>query len=772
MINSRFALTIVMLAICRLAAAQGEATPVPGTLIRTAPGPAPVVPPPPVNTAPVEDAPQPRIIRGNDRVISTPQPAQPLTGSANTFRFEEAPLLDVVHIILRDVLKVDYVVHPPVSGAVTLTTKGDVSPDQAIYLLEGALQANGMSMAQDSRGVYHVGRPDALRGIVATPRQVGSGPLPPGYGAIVVPLEYIGAAEMAAILRPMLPPDALVRVDTVRNLLVLAGNRNQAEGWLNIVSTFDVNLLKGMSVGVFPLKNATVKEIEEALQLMSPGGARPPATPSTPGARTASTASAQAAGASLAENFPLFGAVRVMPIERLNSVLVVSPRAAYLEEARRWIERLDQPGGSAAEPKLHVYPVQNGSARHLADVLNGIFGGGDIKPAGGSGVSPGLNATTATSALGLGARSSGLGSSSGAGGLAGVGGISGMRSGSTGQATGTGQPASAAASSLSIGALRVVADEVNNAILVYGTSGEYAKIEATLKRLDIPPTQVLIEASIVEVTLTNDLEYGLQWAFSEGFSNGKVGTSILSRAAGGVLGGPLAGFSYTLRNSAGNVRAVLNALADKQLVKVISSPSLMVLDNHTAQIVVGNQQPIRSGETITTGGLVSSSIQYKDTGVALSVTPSVNSGNMVTMSVNQAVTDVGQIDDATGQRAFLQRQIDSKVAIRSGETLVLGGLIRDNSTGGSTGLPVLHEIPILGALFGNKKRNDQRTELLVIITPRVIRSDQDAREVSAEVRDRMKSFIGYQPFSPVIPPGPASSPPLQPGAPSPVPQQP
>ena len=166
----------------------------------------------------------------------------------------------------------------------------------------------------------------------------------------------------------------------------------------------------------------------------------------------------------------------------------------------------------------------------------------------------------------------------------------------------------------------------------------------------------------------------------------------------------------------------------------------MVLDNHTAAIAVGNQQPIQSGTTITTGGNVTSSIQYKDTGVNLSVTPSVNAGNIVTMQINQAVTDVGQIDTATGQRAFLQRQITSKVAVRSGEALVLGGLIRDNNTTGRSGVPFLQDIPLLGNLFGTNTRSGSRTELLVVITPRVVRSDQDVREVSAELRDRMKSF--------------------------------
>ena len=142
------------------------------------------------------------------------------------------------------------------------------------------------------------------------------------------------------------------------------------------------------------------------------------------------------------------------------------------------------------------------------------------------------------------------------------------------------------------------------------------------------------------------------------------------------------------------------------------------------------------------------------------MTPSVNAGNMVTMTINQAVTDVGQIDVATGQRAFLQRQIASKVAVRSGETLVLGGLIRDNNTNGSNGVPGLHEIPVFGALFGTKTSNGQRTELLVIITPRVVRSDQDARDVGAEMRDRMTSFIGYEPFGKIAPAAPAALPAL------------
>ena len=679
---------------------------------------------------------QPRIIRGNDQVVAPANNQGQVTGAPAAFKFEEAPLSEVVGLILRDIVKVDYVIHPPINGAVTLATQGEVSPDQAIFLLEAALQANGLVMARDTRGTYHIGRPDALKGIVPAIRQAaGSAPLPPGYGAIVVPLKYMGAGEMAAILRPMAAPEAIVRVDTVRNLLVLVGTRTQAEGWLDIVATFDVDLLKGMSVGVFPLKHVTTGEVEAALRLFSTGAA--PAATGAPGPGAAAAAgAARAAEAAAVTSAPFYGALRILPIERINSVIVVTSRASYLDEARRWIEKLDQPGGNSAEAQLFVYPVQNGNAAHLASVLNGLFGGADTavtQPAR-SGVAPGLQQSTATTtgfgtaAVGAAARTAG-GSASGA---------------STVQGTGL------TTLTLKTG-LRVIADEVNNAVLIYGTKSEFDKIEITLKRLDVPPTQVLIEASIIEVTLNDDLQYGLQWVFTDKArgSAGLTGTGVLSTLGGAILGATPAGFSYTLRNSLGDVRAVLNALADKSLVKVISSPSLMVLDNHTASIAVGNQQPIRVGETVSTGGNVTTNIQYKDTGVSLSVTPSVNAGNMVTMLLNQAVTDVGQVDAATGQRAFLQRQFSSKVAVRSGETLVLGGLIRDNTTTGKTGLPLLQDIPLFGSLFGTNSKNTNRTELLVVITPRVVRSEQDVRQVSQELKARMKTL--YPPLPLVKP---------------------
>jgi general secretion pathway protein D len=683
---------------------------------------------------PVDAASQPRLMRGTDQVLAPANTKGAVEGAPTGLRFEDAPLGDVVGVILREIAKVDYVVHPPLNGSVTLSTQGDVSADQAMFLLEAALQANGLQMARDARGTYHIGRPEAIKGIVPALRQATSGsPLPAGYGAVVVPLKYIGAAEMAAILRPMAPPEALVRVDTVRNLLVLVGTRTQAEGWLDIVSTFDVDLLKGMSVGVFPLKHVSTQEIEAALRLLTSGaGGSAGAAPASASAASTSRVPDAAAGAVLPASFPLFGALRVLPIARINSVMVVTPRAAYLDEARRWIDKLDQPGGNSAEAQLFTYAVQNGNAKHLANVLNGLFGGGAQAPAqpASTGVAPGVQATTAAT---TGFSATNLSAAGSAGGAAGA-----RISGGTVQGTGL--------TSVTLGSgVRVMADEINNVVLVLGTKAEYEKIEATLKRLDVAPTQVLIEASIIEVTLNDELKYGLQWAFNDPARGGLTGMGVLSTAAGAVLGSTPAGFSYTVSNSAGDVRGVLTALADKSLVKVISSPSLMVLDNHTASIAVGNQQPVKVGDTTSSGGNVTTNIQYKDTGVSLGVTPSVNAGNMVTMQLTQTVTDVGSVDTATGQRSFLQRQFASKVAVRSGESLVLGGLIRDNTANGKSGLPGLQDIPLLGYLFGAKTTSVNRTELLVIITPRVVRTEFDVRQVGQDLKDRMKSLYPSEP---------------------------
>lgn len=702
-------------------------------------------PPPSAGTTPAlpptaqDTRPQPALFKGNDRVVNLPASRKPLTlqGEDVTLNFEQAPLTDVVHAILGDLLKLGYSIDQPLKGEITLRTQSPIPRDQILPILESLLQANGAALVRDDKGFYHIGPIEALRGTAP----VRSNILAPGYSTVIVPLKYIGAAEMAEILKPLAPPEALVRVDTVRNLLVLSGTANQVEGWTDIITSFDVDLFKGMSVGIFPLEHASVKEAEAALKLLLGSGA---------GAQPASPTGGQAASATAVS--PLTGMIRVLPIERLNSLLVVTPRAHYLDQVQDWIGRLDRPPENDFEPQLFVYPVQNGTARHLAQLLNGLFSGmlgnaqdqSALRQPQDSGLAPGLAASNLTSGASsgteslpsLGALGGGPGGTLGNGASAtSTGAFGAMERGLTGS---TRTAASQTVAQIALAPqVRVVADEENNALIIHAPRKDYRKIESALKQLDVAPTQVLIEASILEVTLTDDLKYGLEWYLDNALGSGWRGSSQLNLNASGGIGAMQPGFAFTLTNPAGAVRAVLNSLAEKSLVKVISSPSVMVLDNQTASIHVGDQQPIRSAETLTTGGNLTTSIQYKDTGVMLAVTPSVNASGIVSMNIRQSVTDVGQVDSATGQRSFLQREVGTRVAVRSGETIVIGGLIRDNRTQGKTGIPWLMDLPAVGNLFSTTTDNGQRTELLVMITPRVLTSDQELRDISREMRQRL-----------------------------------
>jgi len=299
---------------------------------------------------------------------------------------------------------------------------------------------------------------------------------------------------------------------------------------------------------------------------------------------------------------------------------------------------------------------------------------------------------------------------------------------------------------LDVGEVSIIADAENNALVISSTPGDYKGIEKALKKLDVLPLQVLVEASIVEVTLDNELQYGLQWFFKDqhGKFNGVGGLNIPS--SGNVLNtlnGVLnpADFTYALFDAAGT-RAVLNAVAGDSRLDVLSSPSLMVLDNHTATIRVGDQVPIRTSETTNTASddlNTTSQIQYRDTGVTLEVTPRVNAGGMVVMDITQRVDDVNQTDSSgIDSPTIIQREITTSVAVQSGETIVLGGLIRENKQGANRGIPFLKDIPYVGFIFGGMEKIKSKTELVVMIKPVAVASSNQARSVTEEYRKKMQ----------------------------------
>ena len=627
---------------------------------------------------PVEAA----IFLGTDEAMNLPPARLPirLEGDAVMLNFEQAPLNEVIHTILGDTLGLDYVIENQVPGEITLRTRSPVARDQLLPILESLLRNNNVLMIRGPNDRFFIsGSPNIRSTVPSYDSAPGT-----GFSNVIIPLQYISAVEMAEILKPVAKDDAFVRIDQGRNLLILAGTQLQLEGWLDIIATFDIDQLAGKSVGIFPLSNSTVEEIFAELEHIL-----------------------AAAGPDGGEG-GISNMVRILPVERLNSILVVSPRAHYIATVQRWVEQLDSIEDAASEPILQVYPVRNGNAGQMANLLSVIYGGGTGGASAKGGVAPGMTQTTSGSGSGSAAKS---------------------------------RKAPSGGGSFTLGDdVRVVSDDFNNSLLVYATPYEYQKIERILRKLDVVATQVLIEASIVEVTLRDDLEYGLEWAFDNNLGGGDSGRGLLD-LGGGLT--PQAGFSYTITNSAGAVKAVLNALAQESLINVISTPSVMVLDNHTAHIHVGDQQPVQSQTTVTNGGNVQNSITYKDTGVKLQVTPSVNDGGLVTLDIDQSVTDVGPVDAATRQRSFLERTVSSRVAIRSGESVVLGGLIRDNETEGKSGVPLLMDIPLVGSLFSTTTQASTRTELLIFITPRVMESDQDLRDVNREMRSRMRGLTDF-----------------------------
>ncbi|MDB2644863.1 type II secretion system secretin GspD [Luminiphilus sp.] len=631
------------------------------------------------------------IFEGTDQAVRMPPPREPikLYGDAVSLNFEEAPLSEVVHSVLGDILELDYIVEHPVQGAVTLRTRSPVPREQLLPILESLLHNHGALMVRGPNNrLFISGAQNASRMSPSFQNAAGTGT---GFSNVIVPLQYIGATEMAEILKPVATDRSFVRIDVKRNLLVLAGTQMQINGWLDIVTTFDIDQLAGTSVGVFPIARGPVDDVFVELE------------------HILNSAEGDATG--------LASMVRVLPVERLNSILVVSPRAAYIEMVGNWVKQLDSIDEPASESTLHVYEVLNGQADQMAMLLSTIFAEDGSKSSSGAGksqVAPGMQSQRS---------GSGSGGSSGA-----------MPSTGAGQSMG--------GSSFKLGeSIRVVSDDYNNALLVYASPYEYGKIERILKKLDVIATQVLIEASIVEVTLNDGLQYGVEWAFENGIGNDYSGVGSLDLGAAG-LGAIVPGFSYTVK-SADSVRAVVNALAEKSLVNVISTPSVLVLDNHTAAIHVGDQQPIQSMVSVTDGGVSQTSINYKDTGVKLEVTPSVNDGGLVTLDVMQSVTDVGPQDSATGQRSFTERNLSSRIAVRSGDSVVLGGLIRDNESKSKSGVPFLMDIPVLGSLFSNTSNTLVRTELLVFITPKVVETDDELRALSVEMRDRMQGITDF-----------------------------
>lgn len=656
-----------------------------------------------------------RIHQGTGVLVKPPRAPEAATQTPSasgevSLNYEGADLREVIRTILGDILGENYIIDPQVTGTVNIRTTRGVPRSALIATLETLCRMNGAALVKEGALYKVLPAANVIRGSVTPQLGGGAQPLTPGYKVVLVPLKYIGIGEMVRVLEPFVKDANSIRPDPLRNMLVLSGTEQELQHLIETVDMFDIDWMAGMSVGIFTLKSADVKTVySEIVNIVGDKNTG-----------------------------PLAGIVRIIPIERMNALLVITPQPHYLEQAKLWVERLDK-GGDDTGTQLFVYHVQNGRAEKLAPLIMQAFTGRaapqTTTPVKQPQVAPGLTPGSIFSQPQMTQP------------------VTPQQQQPApitppGAQTGPGSGISTAVSRN----VQIIADKDNNALLIMATPAEYSVIEAALRKLDLLPKQVMIEVMIAEVQLTGDLSFGVEWYFSHGarqagglFRNGTAPGNVFnptSSASGAGIGPRVPGFNYLWQNSnfPGGVGAALTLLDNAGKTRVLSNPHIMAIDNITSKIQVGTRVPINQ-QTIVGGttSAVTTTQQYLDTGVALTVTPHITSSGSVSMdfAVEYSTVPAGA-DIASGAAPPVNsRSQQTTVVVQSGETLVIGGLITENNSTSTSGIPLLSRIPVIGAAFGNQEFKNDRTELMLIITPKVVADEHQARAISDELRQKM-----------------------------------
>jgi general secretion pathway protein D len=649
--------------------------------------------------------PAPIVVRGSP----SPPPAAgaaPAAGAGAadvTLNFSGADIRDVIAAVLGATLKLNYVVDPDVAGPVTFNVSRPLRRDEVLPVLEAVLESRGFALVQSDGIVRVMARPAAGKPQAAV--QIAS-PGAVGERLEVFPVRYAAVADMAGMLAKLLPPGQTIVPDERRGLLMVRGTSDELRLAEDTIRIFDVDELSGTSVALLPLKNADAATVATELDNIFDATRK------------------DAAAAS----------VRVIPVERLNAVMVLTREPRSLDEARAWVARLDQ-ARNTNEQRVYVYYLQYGKAGPVAETLQGALSGIDVEVTG---------AATA-SAQGLGA-----GTTAPSGGDA-------VPPPAPGFPTPppllvgplaatlapTPPPAQAASTRPSV---KIEADDAHNALLISATPRDYALIRQVLEEIDIPPLQVLIEVTVAEVTLNDNLQYGVQYFLnSRGEGAGNVSTLLTTGATAAAIAPAVPGFSLAFTGAYLAPRVVLSALSGLTQTKVISTPRLMVLDNQTARLQVGDVVPIitqSAASTATSSPLVLSNVQYKETGVVLEVTPRVNASGYVTLDINQSVSDVVPTTSSTiNSPTFSQRRLTSTISVKSGNSILLGGLIQNQDNRSSQGIPFLAELPVIGPLFGSRNDTTARTELIMFMTPYVLANDEDTADLTDRIKRQFQAVL-------------------------------
>jgi general secretion pathway protein D len=660
-------------------------------------------------------------------------------GGGYDLNFENAPVATVAKVILGDVLKVGYEIDPRVQGTITLASVRPVPKADAIYVLENALKMSGVSLVRDRGGSYRlVPSPEAGPGGIDR-----SDDPAPGQGLSVVPLRYVSAQNMFKLLDGFGAKATTLRPDNGRNTLIVTGSASERASAIDTILSFDADWMRGQSVGIFPVHNSAPETLISELEKIMDSGE-----------------------GGMSQNV-----VKFQAISRLNAILVVSQKPDYLKRTAMWITRLDR--GDMEAVNLKSYPLRFGSAKNVVGLLNEML------------VGPGNNGTALDNSSSQIAPNSGVSlSSSGSNPIAS---LSAMPTASAGVATpvtanarpapapGDTPLAGASTKSVSGGSflpnVRITADITNNAVLVYANADSQRIVEETIRQIDRPQRQIAIEATIAEVTLNDQLQYGVQFFLASkkgslvnttATAPGAPITSVdpqdnaVNAAAGALLGRVLPGFN-ALIGAENSPRVILDALHAVTDVKVLSNPSLVVLDNQAATLQVGDQVPTSTGSAtvLTANNTVVNTIDYKNTGIILRVLPRSNANGNIVLDIEQEISNVSPTSNGTLTPTITQRRVKSSIAVTSGQTVLLAGLISETENKQRQGIPVLDSLPGVGDAFSNQTTTRSRTELILFIRPTMIRDPLDAHVIAEEMRSKMNSrLVGTSnPVVVVNPPG-------------------
>jgi general secretion pathway protein D len=677
--------------------------------------------------------------------VSDERPQPSSSGNGFDLNFENTPVATVAKVVLGDILGVGYTIDPRVQGTVSLVSVRPVAKSDIVFVLENALRLSGVVLLHDTAGY----RLTPLGDAVGAGRVDSASASPePGFGVSVVPLQYVSAQTLLKLMDSFATKAGTVRADVSRNLLLIQGTGAERRTAVDTALSFDVDWMRGQSVGIFPIASGSpVPMIAELEKIVDSG-----------------------------ENGLSQNVIKFQPITRLNAIMVVSKRPEMLRTAATWIKRLDR--DDTARTTVHVYRVKYGEARQIARVLTDMFIGGSsssLLDSADSQIAPGsgTSATSSGDRLSLNPNAStttnGFGSSSGFG----AGNASGTAARSGGQAAGaggngaldSGHGAGSGNNQPLLQDVRITPDIVNNTLLIYADQANYHIIETTLQQIDQPQLQVAIDATIAEVTLNNELSYGVQsYLTSQNLglkpNTGSIlgtqaatapatttdPTTGLASVAGSVsnafINRAFPGFNFLI-GSETQPSLILDALHTVTSVKVLSNPSLVVIDNQTATLQVGDVVPVSTGSAtvLTTSNTVVNTIDYRNTGIILRVSPRVSANGNVRLDIEQEISNVSPTTATSLTPTVSERKVKSSISVATGQTVLLAGLISETHNGTRATLPILDQIPGLGDAFGHQDNSTARTELIIFIRPQIIRNGSDAHNVAEELRSKLRGDI-------------------------------